>query len=195
MNNNFWKLKQGFILASGSPQRQALLKSVYLEPMAVVSPDIDESEQKNELPTRYVKRIAIEKAQAVYHQYPNTCVVAADTVLAVGRRFIRKAYTPEEARLHLELLSGRTHRVITGLCIIAPDGREITRVNSTAVKMKRLSLEDIEFILKTNEWQNVAGYRIEGIISAFIHRMNGSYDSVVGIPVYDVVHILRGILG
>ncbi len=195
MNSNFWQLKQGFILASGSPQRKRLLQSVYLEPDAVISPDIDECEQKGELPARYVKRIAVQKARAVFEEHPNKCVVAADTILAVGRRVIRKAHTVEEARAHLELLSGRTHRVITGLCVIAPDGRAITRVNSTSVKMKRLSKEDIDFILKTDEWKGVAGYRIEGIISAFIHRMNGSYDSVVGIPVYDVVHILRGILG
>ncbi len=194
MNNNFWCLKQGFILASGSPQRRALLKSVYLEPDAIISPDIDESEQHGELPARYVKRIATQKAQSVYQQNPGKCIVAADTVLAVGRRFIRKAHTIEEARAHLELLSGHTHRVITGLCIIAPNGKEITRVNTTSVKMKKLSEEDICYILKTNEWQNVAGYKIEGIISAFVLRMNGSYDSVVGIPVYDVVHILRGIL-
>ncbi len=195
MNSNFWNLKQGFILASGSPQRRALLKSVRLEPDAIISPDIDESELDGELPARYVKRIAIEKARAVYQQNPNKCIIAADTVLAVGRRFIRKAHNIEEARAHLELLSGRNHRVITGMCIIAPDGREISRVNSTTVKMKRLSSEDMDFILKTNEWQNVAGYKIEGIISAFVQNMNGSYDSVVGIPVYDVVHILRGIIG
>ncbi len=195
MNSNFWNLKQGFILASGSPQRRRLLKNVYLEPDAIISPDIDETELPHELPARYVKRIAIEKAKAVYARNPQKCIIAADTVLAVGRRFIRKAHTIAEAQAHLELLSGRNHRVITGLCIIAPSGKIIARVNSTTVKMKKLSKEDIAFILKTNEWENVAGYKIEGIISAFVQNMNGSYDSVVGIPVYDVVHILRGIIG
>lgn len=195
MNNNFWNLKQGFILASGSPQRRALLKSVYLEPEAIISPDVDESVLPNELPVQYVRRIALEKAKAVALQHPNQCIVAADTVLAVGRRFIRKAHNQAEARTHLELLSGRTHRVITGLCIMAPDGHPIIRTNITSIKMKKLSNEDIDFILKTDEWKNVAGYKIEGVISAFMQRINGSYDGVVGIPVYDVVHVLRGIIG
>ena len=192
--NNFWGLKQGFILASGSLQRRRLLESVQLFPSEIISPDIDETELKDELPARYVRRVVIEKARAVYQSHVGQCVVAADTILAVGRRMIRKAQNEAEARAHLELLSGRTHRVITGLCIIAPNGKEIVRVKETRIKLKRLSEDDIRFILQTKEWQHVAGYKIEGIISAFVQHMNGSYDSVVGIPVYDVVHILRGIL-
>lgn len=193
MTNNFWQLKQGFILASGSPQRKALLEQVYLYPDMIVSPDIDEDMLKNELPAQYVKRISIEKAKAVAQKYPNKCILAADTILAVGRRVIRKAHSEDEARAHLNLLSGRRHRVITGLCVITPTGKIIARVSSTVMIMKRLSEEDKKFILKANEWQNVAGYRIEGIISAFVKKMIGSYDSVVGLPVYDTVHILRGI--
>ena len=193
--SNFWGLKQGFILASGSLQRRRLLESVQLFPTQIISPDVDETELKNELPARYVRRIALEKAQAVYRMHPRQCVVAADTILAVGRRVIRKAQNEAQARAHLELLSGRAHRVITGLCVITPDGKEIVRVNETRIKMKRLSEADMRFILQTKEWEHVAGYKIEGIISAFVQHMSGSYDSVVGIPVYDVVHILRGILG
>lgn len=195
MTNNYWQLKHGFILASGSPQRKALLERVRLVPDKIVSPDICEELLPNELPRRYVQRIAIQKARAVAKQYPNTCVLAADTVLAVGRRIIRKATDENEAKSHLLLLSGRKHHVITGLCIITPAGKEIIRVNSTAIILKKLSEKDIQFILKSNEWQHVAGYRIEGIIAAFVKQMCGSYDSVVGLPTYELVQIMRGIAG
>ncbi len=195
MTNNFWGLKAGFILASGSPQRKALLEQVRLYPDKIVSPDIDESTLPNELPAQYVKRIAVLKAQAVFQENKGVCVVAADTVLAVGRRIIRKAETEEEALQHLQLLSGRKHRVITGLCVISPQGKVITRVSQSIVTMKHLSKEDIALILKSGEYKNVAGYKIEGLISAFIKRINGSYDGIVGLPVYETAQILRGVIG
>ena len=195
MTNNFWGLKAGFILASGSPQRKALLEQVRLYPDKIVSPDIDESPLPNELPAQYVKRIAVLKAQAVFRENKGVCVVAADTVLAVGRRIIRKAETEEEALQHLQLLSGRKHRVITGLCVISPQGKVITRVSQSIVTMKHLSKEDMALILKSGEYKNVAGYKIEGLISAFIKRINGSYDGIVGLPVYETAQILRGVIG
>ena len=195
MTNNFWGLKAGFILASGSPQRKALLEQVRLYPDKIVSPDIDESTLPNELPAQYVKRIAVLKAQAVFQENKGVCVVAADTVLAVGRRIIRKAETEEEALQHLQLLSGRKHRVITGLCVISPQGKVITRVSQSIVTMKHLSKEDMALILKSGEYKNVAGYKIEGLISAFIKRINGSYDGIVGLPVYETAQILRGVIG
>lgn len=195
MTNNFWGLKAGFILASGSPQRKALLEQVRLYPDKIVSPDIDESTLPNELPAQYVKRIAALKAQAVFQENKGVCVVAADTVLAVGRRIIRKAADEEEALQHLHLLSGRKHRVITGLCVISPQGKVITRVSQSIVTMKHLSKEDMALILKSGEYKNVAGYKIEGLISAFIKRINGSYDSIVGLPVYETAQILKGVIG
>ncbi len=195
MINNFWGLKAGFILASGSPQRKALLEQIRLYPDKIVSPDIDESVLVDELPTQYVKRIAILKAQAVFEENKGVCVVAADTVLSVGRRIIRKAANEEEALHHLQLLSGRKHCVITGLCVISPQGKIITRVSRSVVTMKHLSQEDLAFILKSGEYKNVAGYKIEGLISAFIKRINGSYDSIVGLPVFETAQILRGIIG
>ncbi len=195
MTNNFWGLKAGFILASGSPQRKALLEQVRLYPDKIISPDIDEVTLPNELPTQYVKRIAVLKAQAVFQENKGVCVVAADTVLAVGRRIIRKAADEEEALKHLQLLSGRKHRVITGLCVISPQGKVITRVSQSIVTMKHLSKEDMALILKSGEYKNVAGYKIEGLISAFIKRINGSYDGIVGLPVYETAQILRGVIG
>ena len=194
MTNNFWGLKAGFILASGS-QRKALLEQVRLSPDKIVSPDIDETTLPNELPAQYVKRIAVLKAQAVFQENKGVCVVAADTVLAVGRRIIRKAADEEEALKHLQLLSGRKHRVITGLCVISPQGKVITRVSQSIVTMKHLSKEDMALILKSGEYKNVAGYKIEGLISAFIKRINGSYDGIVGLPVYETAQILRGVIG
>lgn len=195
MTNNFWELKHGFILASASPQRKRLLEQIRLFPDEIISPDIDESVLKGELPRQYVKRIATQKAQAVFNTHTGKCVVAADTVLAVGRHIIRKAQNEDEARANLLLLSGRKHQVLTGLCVMTPEGKAISRVSATTVTMKRLSQKDIEFIIKSAEYKGVAGYRIEGIISAFVKQMNGSFDSVVGLPLYETAQILRGIAG
>ena len=126
-NSNFWNLKSGFILASASVNRRALLESVRLVPSKIVSPQIDETQFDGELPARYVKRIAIQKAKAVAKEYPGETILAADTILAVGRRFIRKAYTEEEARANLNLLSGRKHKVLTGICVISPSGKSFQK--------------------------------------------------------------------
>ncbi len=192
-NSNFWNLKSGFILASASVNRRALLESVRLIPNKIVSPQINEDQLKDELPSQYVKRIAIQKAKAVATEYPNEIILAADTVLAVGRRIIRKAYTEEEARANLNLLSGRKHRVLTGICVISPTGKIIAKVNTSFVTIKKLDETDIKLILASNEWKGVAGYQIEGVLSAFVKQMSGSYSSIVGIPVYETVQILRGI--
>lgn len=193
-NSNFWNLKSGFILASASVNRRALLESVRLIPTKIISPEIDERQLEGELPARYVKRIATEKAKAVSLTHPGETIVAADTVLAVGRRLIRKAYTEEEARANLNLLSGRKHRVLTGICVISPCGKIISKVNTSFVTMKKLDESDIRLILASNEWKGVAGYQIEGVLSAFVKQISGSYSSIVGIPVYETVQILRGIL-
>lgn len=193
-NSNFWNLKSGFILASASVNRRALLESVRLVPSKIVSPQIDEAQFDGELPARYVKRIAIQKAKAVAKECPGETILAADTILAVGRRFIRKAYTEEEARANLNLLSGRKHKVLTGICVISPSGKIISKVNTSVVAMKKLDETDIRFILNSNEWKGVAGYQIEGVLSAFVKHISGSYSSIVGLPVYETIQILRGIL-
>lgn len=193
-NKNLWNLKEGFILASSSPQRRALLEEVRLFPDEIVSPQINEEQLQNELPARYVKRIAIEKAQAVAQIRPQRCVVAADTVIAVGRRIIRKADSEEQARQNLLLLSGRRHRVLTGLCVITPQGKIISKVNTSSVVLKKLDETDIRIILKSGEWKNVAGYKIEGVLLAFVKQIIGSYSGIVGLPVYETAQILKGIL-
>jgi septum formation protein len=194
MNNNIWHFKKGFILASASINRRALLDEVRLVPDEIISPEINEDILDNELPARYVKRIAIEKAKAVQLERPGCCIVAADTVLAVGRRIIRKAKTEADAKNHLKLLSGRKHKVLTGLAIARPDGKIISRVNISSVVLKKFDEDDIRVIIESGEWKNVAGYKIDGVLSAFVKQMSGSYSSIVGIPVYETTQILRGIL-
>lgn len=193
-NNELWKLKAGFILASASVNRRALLDQVRLVPDKIVSPEIDETILKDETPARYVKRISIEKAKAVAKEYPNTCIIAADTILSVGRRIIRKAYTADEAISNLKLISGRSHKVLTGLAIVAPNGKIISKVNISSVTMKKLDDDDIRVIIDSEEWKGVAGYKIDGVLSAFVKRFSGSYSSIVGLPVYETTQILRGIL-
>ncbi len=181
-------------MASQSPQRRHLLEQAQLFPEGVVRVDIDESPQKGELPARYVKRIACEKALAAAVDHPNTYILAADTVIAVGRRILRKAKTVDEAREKLCLLSGKRHRVMTGFCVITPEGRQIAKVVQTAVLMKHLDETEIAAVLASGEWQNVAGYRIEGVLSTLIRGIVGSYPNIIGLPIFEVSQVLRGLL-
>ena len=192
--NNLWGLSQGFNLASGSPQRQHLLREGGFEPDEIIPADIDETPLPGELPARYVKRIAIEKAKAVAGKNPGRCVLSADTVIAVGKRIIRKAQTVDQARANLDLLSGRRHRVITGFCVITPDGRMIAKVVQTAVILKRMDTVDRDAIINSNQWQGVAGYRIEGILSACVSKIIGSHPNIVGLPIFEVAQVLKGVL-
>lgn len=192
--NSLWGLKQDFILASASPERRKLLEMAGFYPAKIISADIDETPLKNELPLRYVARIATLKAQDIAKKNPGTCVLAADTVIAVGKRIIRKAQNEQEAVDHLKLISGRRHRVITGFCIIAPNGKAITKTVTTAVVMKKLDEVDIRAVIKSNEWVNVSGYQIEGVLSALVRKTIGSYPNVVGLPIFEVAQVLRGIL-
>ena len=192
--NNLWGLTDGFILASGSPQRFRLLDSAGFTPTEVITADIDETPRQGELPARYVKRIAIEKAKAIASDHQGRCILAADTVIAVGKRIIRKAENAEESRRNLELLSGRRHRVITGFCVITPDGREIAKVVQTAVILKHFDRVDIDAIINSEEWRNVAGYRIEGVLSACVREIIGSHPNIVGLPIFEVAQVLKGVL-
>lgn len=192
--NSPWGIKQPFILASGSTARLRLLCQAGLKPAAVIPADIDETPHKKELPARYVHRIAYEKARAVAAAHPGQCVLSADTVIAVGTRMIRKAADEAEAMAHLKLLSGRKHRVITGFCVIKPDGTAIVKTVTTYVIIKKLDTVDYRAILNSREWENVAGYQIEGVLSAVVRKTIGSFPNVVGLPVFEVAQVLRGIL-
>jgi len=181
------------ILASASPRRLALLGQIGLEPDAVLAPDIDETPRKGELPRPHAERLARQKAQVVAVTVPDAYVLAADTVVACGRRLLPKAETVDEARHCLELLSGRAHRVHTALHLIHGT-RSASRVSISRVTFKPLSMLEIEAYLEGGEWQGKAGgYAIQGHAGAFVRQLHGSYSGVMGLPLYETASLLTGL--
>lgn len=179
------------ILGSASPRRLSLLAQIGIVPDEVVPADIDESPKPGELPKAHALRLATEKAQTLAKTHKNKAILSADTVVAVGRRILPKTETPADAKYCLELMSGRAHRVYTGVCVIKADGRSIQRVSETRLKMKKLSNEEIEAYLHTQEWKGKAGgYAIQGRADAFIHHLSGSFTGVVGLPLYETQKML-----
>ena len=181
------------ILASRSPRRVELLAQVGVTADAVCPADIDETAQPRELPRVHAQRLALEKAQAVAQNNPDAIVLAADTVVAVGRRILGKPQDEAQARAYLKMLSGRRHRVFGGLCVIAPDGRTWNRAVETAVIFKVLSEQDLSSYLASDEWRDKAGaYGIQGRAGAFVRRINGSYPNVVGLALLETLNMLKG---
>ncbi len=179
------------ILASASPRRRDLLALAGIAPDEVRPAEIDETPLPGELPRALVQRLAGEKARAA--AAPGDYTLAADTVVAAGRRILGKPEDAAEARRFLELLSGRQHRVLTAVALIAPDGRESARLSETFVRFKRLAGEDIDSYLATGEWRGKAGgYAVQGMAEAFVTRLNGSWSGVVGLPLYETLALLRG---
>ncbi len=182
------------VLASASPRRLELLSRIGVVPDHVAPTDIDETPLKKETPRRLATRLAREKARAGAVNAPGSYVLAADTVVAVGRRLLEKAADEAEARRFLELLSGRNHRVLTGVAVAAPDGREASRLSETTVAFKRLSAQEIDAYLASGEWEGKAGgYAIQGLAGAFVRHLNGSYTGVVGLPLYETRSLLEGL--
>ncbi|MFN3513940.1 MAG: Maf family protein [Phenylobacterium sp.] len=185
---------QRLVLASASPRRLDLLRQIGLEPDGVVPAEVDESPLKSELPRHTALRLATEKAAAVAAVQPDAYVLAADTVVAVGRRALPKAVSSQDVRDCLRLLSGRAHRVFTGLSVAAPSGRAAARLIETRVRFKRLTEREIEAYLASGEGEGKAGgYAIQGRAAAFIPSLQGSYPAVVGLPVYETVSLLKGL--
>lgn len=191
--------KVKLVLASASPRRLALLEQVSLRPDLIYPVDVDEEPRRREAPRLLVTRLSQEKAltaattSTVKALGRNVFIVAADTVVAVGRRCLPKPDTPEQALETLRLLSGRMHRVYSGVCVITPKGRRLKRVVETKVRFKRLSREDVETYITSEEWRGKAGgYAIQGRAEAFIRAVNGSYSNVVGLPLYETVTLLEG---
>jgi len=182
-----------FILASGSPQRIALLRQVAYEPKKIQPADIDENCLPHEAPLPYVRRMALEKAKHVAALCSGENVLACDTVVAVGQRILHKAKDVDEQRKYMKLLSGRTHRVISSVCLIAKDGKISQRTVTTKIAMKVLSSEDLEDYLACGEWKGVCGYKIEGRLAGYVTRMVGSYSGVVGLPLYETLNLLKGV--
>ncbi len=182
------------VLASASPRRLDLLKQVGVVPEAVEPAEIDECPIKKETPRRLALRLAEEKAAAVAARRPDAYVLGADTVVAVGRRVLGKPTDEAEARRFLELMSGRSHHVLTGVAVHAPDGRAASRLVDTRVKLKRLTETEIGGYLAGGEWRGKAGaYGIQGTAGAFVTELQGSFPSVVGLPLYETLCLLEGL--
>lgn len=187
-------MSQRLVLASASPRRRDLLAQIGIAPDAVLPAEIDETPRPGELPLATAKRLALMKAAAVGEQEPDAFVLAADTVVAVGRRQLGKPADIDEARRFLEMLSGRRHRVYGGISVIAPDGRRSDRLSTTIVRFKRLADADITAYLATDEWQGKAGgYAIQGLAGSFVPAINGSYTNIVGLDLALAKSMLQGL--
>ena len=182
------------VLASASPRRLDLLRQIGLVPAFVDPAQLDETPLPRELPAAHAKRLAGAKADAVLPRHPGVFLLAADTVVACGRRILPKAEDEDTAAHCLSLLSGRRHRVLGAVEVAAPDGRRLRRLVMTAVAFKRLSKGEIERYLASGEWRGKAGgYAIQGLAAAFIPWINGSYPNVVGLPLAEVWAMLQGL--
>ena len=188
-----------FVLASGSPRRLALINQAGIEPDALRPTDIDETPKRGELPRACATRLARGKAEAAFatlrldEELKGSFILAADTIVAVGRRILPKAELLDEASQCLRLLSGRNHRVHTSICLVTPKEGFRQRHVETRVRFKRLSEQDIEAYLASGEWRGKAGgYAAQGIAGTFIVKVVGSYSGIVGLPLYETVALLNG---
>jgi nucleoside triphosphate pyrophosphatase len=187
------------VLASASPRRLALLEQGGFSPDLLCPIDLDETRKRRETPRALSARLALEKAHAaiaapiVKALGPQRFIIAADTLVAVGRRILAKPGSVDEAAASLELLSGRSHKVITTVAVVNPADHIRSRVVETKVRFKRLSREDIDSYLVSDEWRGKAGsYAIQGRAEAFVRHLNGSHSAVVGLPLYETVSLLAG---
>jgi septum formation protein len=185
---------QRLVLASASPRRLELLRQIGLEPAAIEAADIDEAAQPQETPRRLALRLALAKAAKVAPLHPAAHILAADTLVAVGRRVLPKVETESEGRACLQLLSGRNHKVLTAVAVIAPDGRAASRLVESRLQFKRLSGSEIDAYLASGEGLGKAGgYAVQGRAGAFVIELHGSYSAVVGLPLYETVNLLTGL--
>jgi septum formation protein len=185
---------QTLVLASASPRRLDLLRQIGLEPDRILPSDLDETPHPKETPRRLALRLAEEKGEAAAARAPDAYVLAADTVVALGRRLLAKASDAAEARTWLELLSGRAHRVFTGVAVIAPSGRRAVRLAEARVRFKRLTRSEIEAYLSSGEWEGKAGaYAIQGRAGGFVMDVHGSYSAIIGLPLYETRMLLEGL--
>ncbi|PSH64071.1 MULTISPECIES: Maf-like protein [Phyllobacterium] len=188
-----------FVLASGSPRRLALLSQIGIEPDRLLPADVDETPLRAEHPRSLARRLSRQKAEKIAEELKSdpelgeAYIVAADTVVAVGRRVLPKAEILDDAAACLRLLSGRSHRVYTGLCLITPKGKLRQDLIETRVRFKRLSREELENYLASGEWRGKAGgYAIQGLAGGFVVKLVGSYSNVVGLPLYETASLLHG---
>ena len=182
------------VLASASPRRLDLLARLGMVPERVIATDIDETPYKGEIPRPHAARLALAKAEAAAALAPAGIVLAADTVVGVGRRILPKAETEAQARDCLALISGRKHRVITAVVLALPDGRRLKRVVESDVTFQRMTGQQVEDYLASGEWHGKAGgYAIQGRAEQYIRFLSGSHSNVVGLPLFETAQLLRGI--
>lgn len=185
---------QRLVLASASPRRLDLLRQIGLDPHVIDAAELDETPATKETPRRLALRLASSKAAYVAERHPDAFVLAADTVVAVGRRVLPKVESEEEERACLALLSGRAHRVLTGVAVFAPGGRSATRLVESRVHFKRLSAAELDGYVQCGEGLGKAGgYAIQGRAGAFVTTLQGSYSGVVGLPLYETSALLGGL--
>ena len=181
------------VLASASPRRRELLSQIGICPDEIDPADIPEIPDDDERPHHFAMRLAADKAAHVKPRHVGAYVLAADTVVAVGRRILGKAGDEQEAKRYLALLSGRKHQVFTGFSLITPDGRQITKRVTSDVTFKHLDNYDIAQYLASKEWEGKAGaYAIQGLGSLMVRKLQGSYSNVVGLPLFEVANLLSG---
>jgi len=188
------------VLASASPRRLALLQQAGIEPDKLRPSEVDETPLKRESPRILAKRLARTKAEVArlwaekHADCAGAYILAADTVVSVGRRILPKPETPEEAEDCLRLLSGRAHLVQTGICLISPLGKVRQRLVETKVRFRRLHPnQDIAAYIASDEWRGkAAGYAIQGLAGSFVIKLNGSYSNVVGLPLAETILLLKG---
>ena len=183
---------KNFILASQSPQRKMLLEQIGFEPVKIEPADIDETPKNKEKPSQYVKRMAKEKALFVANKHKGEVVLASDTIVVCGTVIIQKSKTDEEQVKVMEMLSGKTHKVLTGVCVVNKEGKVAVRLNTTKIKMKKMTKDEINEYIASKEWVGCAGYKIEGKLAGFVRQIIGSYSGVVGLPLFETRNLLNG---
>ncbi|PQA74629.1 Maf-like protein [Brucella oryzae] len=188
------------VLASGSPRRIELLRQAGIEPDHIYPADIDETPQRGEHPRSLAKRLSREKARKAQEQlkddasFAGAFILAADTVVAVGRRILPKAEIADEARECLRLLSGRTHKVFTGVSLVLPNGNLRQTLVETRLRFERLSRKQMDAYLSSGEWRGKAGgYAIQGLAGSFVVKLVGSYTNVVGLPLQEAISLLSDV--
>lgn len=187
------RLSPLLVLASESPRRLALLAQMGLKPAAILPQALDETPLKDEVPRAYATRLAQAKADAAARGWQGgaAVILAADTVVALGRRILPKAESGDAVRACLSRLSGRRHRVLTAVAAVAPDGRLKTRLSQTTVTFKALEPSEIEAYVRCGEGLGKAGgYAVQGRAERFVRWLNGSYSNVVGLPLFETAGLL-----
>ncbi|MBB4093415.1 Maf-like protein [Ochrobactrum pecoris] len=188
------------VLASGSPRRIELLGQAGIEPDHIYPADIDETPQRAEHPRSLARRLSREKARKAQEQlkddasFADAFILAADTVVAVGRRILPKTEIADEARECLRLLSGRTHKVFTGVSLVLPNGNLRQTLVETRLRFERLSRQQMDAYLSSGEWRGKAGgYAIQGLAGSFVVKLVGSYTNVVGLPLQETISLLNDV--